>query len=366
MLECLRNPSVIILIFCQSLGIAIATIVVSTGGTIGLDLTGNPRWSTLPITCYVLGTFLMLFPASKLCGLLGRKHAFLIGSFVGVIGGIVFYGGIANSSLFFVCVGTLIIGFQRSFVEYYRFAVVELVSDQARAFAMSLVISGGVFAAFLGPNLARYSKDFQNVSSWLQKDFSATALVVTLICLIQFSLFMLIYQQKKETINKKDTKETIKIQQNIKNLRGGARSQAMGLELLGDYRHYILMAIMITSAGSALMTFLMNAAPIAMQHEFSLSFDQAAQTVQWHVFAMYFPSFFTGFLLKRWRCLPLAMAGLFILGLAAIVGFFANTHLFFVLSLVLLGIGWNLCYFTGSYLLVQVTPLSKKNPLCKA
>ncbi|MCH9853427.1 MAG: MFS transporter [Alphaproteobacteria bacterium] len=366
MFECLRKPSVLVLILCQMLGISVATIIISSGGKIGLDLSGDPRWSTLPITAYVLGTFVMLFPASKLSGRYGRRFAFIIGSIIGIFGGLIFYLGIESRSLFWVCAGTLMIGFQRSFVEYYRFAVVELVSDSARAFGMSLVISGGVFAAFFGPNLARISHDFHGFD-FLRHDFSATAVAIMLICLLQFSLFLLVYRHQAETVpTAKETQaEKERIDANIAQLqnqqsKGGLHSKAMGLELRHDYRYYILMAMMITAAGSAIMTFLMNAAPIAMQHEHGLSFDLAAQAVQWHVFAMYFPSFFTGFLLKKFQCLPLAFGGLVILALSAITGIIADTHLMFSISLILLGIGWNLCYFTGSYLLVQVTPKQQK------
>ncbi len=360
MFECLKKPSVLVLILCQMLGISVATIIISSGGKIGLDLSGDPRWSTLPITAYVLGTFVMLFPASQLSGKFGRRFAFMIGCIIGILGGLVFYLGIENRSLFWVCAGTLMIGFQRSFVEYYRFAVVELVSDGARAFGMSLVISGGVFAAFFGPNLARISHDFHGFD-FINVDFSATALAVMLICLLQFSLFLLVYRHQAEAVTPDAKEEKQKIDANITQSKGSLLSKSMGLNLRHDYRYYILMAMMIAAAGSAIMTFLMNAAPIAMQHEHGLSFDAAAQAVQWHVFAMYFPSFFTGFLLKKFQCLPLAFGGLLILILSAITGIIADNHIMFVISLILLGLGWNLCYFTGSYLLVQVTPKSRKS-----
>ena len=121
MFECFKNPNVIILILCQCLGVSTAIIMVASGGIIGLELSGGARWSTLPITFYVFGIFLMLFPASLLCGKLGRKPAFLLGAMIGILGGLVFYFGITARILPLVCVGTFLIGVQRSFIEYYRF-----------------------------------------------------------------------------------------------------------------------------------------------------------------------------------------------------------------------------------------------------
>ena len=105
----------------------------------------------------------------------------------------------------------------------------------------------------------------------------------------------------------------------------------------------------------------MNAAPVAMQYEFKLPFDDITYAIQWHVLGMFLPSFFTGFFLKRWGCFPVAMLGFMIMGLAAITGIGARGSVQFIAALALIGVGWNFCYLSGSYLLVQVTPDGKRS-----
>src|SRR3546814_17082408 len=68
-----------------------------------------------------------------------------------------------------------------------------------------------------------------------------------------------------------------------------------------------------------LMNFLMTAAPLAMQlcgH----SQESSNLGLQWHVIAMYGPSFFTGRLLTRFGAGRVVAAGLLFTGVAAAVG----------------------------------------------
>src|SRR3546814_3414494 len=68
-----------------------------------------------------------------------------------------------------------------------------------------------------------------------------------------------------------------------------------------------------------LMNFLMTAAPLAM-HLCGHSQESANLGLQWHVIAMYAPSFFTGALITRFGAGRVATVGLALTGLAAAVG----------------------------------------------
>jgi MFS family permease len=90
----------------------------------------------------------------------------------------------------------------------------------------------------------------------------------------------------------------------------------------------------------ALMTFVMTAAPIAMVGH-GHSVDHAALGIQWHVLAMFGPSFFTGKLIARYGKEKITALGLVLIAGAAAValGGFDVGH--FWMALILLGIGWN-------------------------
>jgi len=101
-----------------------------------------------------------------------------------------------------------------------------------------------------------------------------------------------------------------------------------------------------------LMNFLMTAAPLAMR---ICGHSQGAANLglQWHVIAMYAPSFFTGHLIARFGAGRLATAGLALTGLAAAVGLLGIGVPHFWGALVLLGLGWNFGFLGASALVLE-------------
>ena len=104
----------------------------------------------------------------------------------------------------------------------------------------------------------------------------------------------------------------------------------------------------------ALMTFLMTGAPIAMVVGCGFSTDLATLGIQWHVLAMFAPSFFTGMLITRFGAEMVVAAGLLILMLCAVVAHQGVALWNFWGALVLLGLGWNLG-FIGSTSIVAAS-----------
>jgi predicted MFS family arabinose efflux permease len=101
----------------------------------------------------------------------------------------------------------------------------------------------------------------------------------------------------------------------------------------------------------ALMTFMMTGAPIAMVVGCGFSQDLATLGIQWHVLAMFAPSFFTGMLVSRYGAERVVACGLVILMLCALVAH-AGVELWnFWGALILLGAGWNFG-FIGSTAIV--------------
>ena len=100
------------------------------------------------------------------------------------------------------------------------------------------------------------------------------------------------------------------------------------------------MAVVCGVASYALMNLMMTSAPLAMV-DCGHSITEASLGIQWHVFAMYAPSFFTGSLILRFGVARVTAAGLVVLALSAVVGLAGVTVAHFWTALILLGIGWN-------------------------
>src|SRR5574340_1731227 len=101
-----------------------------------------------------------------------------------------------------------------------------------------------------------------------------------------------------------------------------------------------------------LMNFLMTAAPLAMQI-CGLSQEASNLGLQWHVIAMYAPSFFTGRLITRFGAPRVVTAGLALIGASAAIGLTGVDVGHFWLTLILLGLGWNFGFVGASALVLE-------------
>jgi MFS family permease len=101
-----------------------------------------------------------------------------------------------------------------------------------------------------------------------------------------------------------------------------------------------------------MMNLVMTSAPLAMKL-CGLSLTSANLGLQWHVIAMYAPSFFTGVLITRFGAPIIVTAGLLLIGAAALVGLTGADVAHFWLSLILLGLGWNFGFVGASTLVLE-------------
>jgi hypothetical protein len=113
-----------------------------------------------------------------------------------------------------------------------------------------------------------------------------------------------------------------------------------------------IVAVLSAIIGYGVMNLLMVATPLAMmacQHPFS----DAAFVIQWHVIAMFAPSFFTGTLIKRYGVINVMLAGV-VLNLGCIgVALTGLEVAHFWMAMVLVGIGWNFMFIGGTTLLTE-------------
>jgi MFS family permease len=105
-------------------------------------------------------------------------------------------------------------------------------------------------------------------------------------------------------------------------------------------------------ASYALMNLMMTTAPLAMV-DCGHSVGNAALGIQWHVLAMFAPSFVSGVLVSRFGAVPIVALGLALLTGSALVGFAGITVAHFWGALVLLGVGWNFAFVGATTMLLD-------------
>ena len=108
------------------------------------------------------------------------------------------------------------------------------------------------------------------------------------------------------------------------------------------------------------MTFLMTATPLAMV-ACNHSVDSAAWAIQWHVLAMFAPSFGTGRLIDRFGRERVVLAGLLLLAGAGVVAHAGISLWHFNLAMILLGVGWNLGYIGSTTMVTDCHRPEERN-----
>ncbi len=323
------NPfarTVLPLALCQAYLFACNTIVISTTALVGAHLAPSPMLATVPMGLQFLGMVAASMPISLLMGRRGRRLGFSLGAGLGMVAGLVGAIAIVAGNFVLFCLATFLYGTYAGASGFFRFAAAEAVVSHLKSRAISWVLLGGILAAFVGPALADASRD------WLAPFlFAGCFLVVTGIA----SLMLATLQVTRFAPLGTD--------------RGGVGGRGLG-EIVRQPR--FLVALASAAVGQSAMSFLMVATPLAMIG-CGLTFTDATLVIQWHVVAMFAPSFVTGHLIQRCGVerVVAAGAGLILACIAVNASGLEVRH--FWLGLVLLGVGWNFMFVGGTTLLTQ-------------
>lgn len=323
--EGVQRGNIMRLTVAQALAGANSVVVYATGAIIGHMLAPDKTLATLPISIFVVGMAASILPAGAIARRYGRRMAFLAGAGCGVLVGVLAALAVIIGSFWLFCLATFFGGAYAAVVLSFRFAAADGVSPAMRPRALSFVMGGGVVAGIVGPQLVTYTMNL-----WPAHMFAATfiaqAAVAAVSALVLFG---------------------------VKLPRPTAAELAGGRPLGVIVRQPLFVTAVICGAVSyMLMNFLMTAAPLAMQM-CGHSQESSNLGLQWHVIAMYAPSFFTGRLITRFGAGRVVTAGLVLTGAAATVGLTGLDVAHFWVTLVLLGIGWNFGFVGASALVLE-------------
>lgn len=121
-----------------------------------------------------------------------------------------------------------------------------------------------------------------------------------------------------------------------------------------------VVAVACGIASYAVMNLVMTSAPLAMVG-CGHSVTDAALGIQWHVLAMYAPSFVTGSLINRFGVERITGIGLALLVATAFVGLAGITVAHFWSALILLGVGWNLAFIGATTMVTECHQPEERN-----
>ncbi|OYR17727.1 sugar (and other) transporter family protein [Brucella grignonensis] len=309
----------------QALAGANSTVLYATGAIVGNMLAPSPALATLPISIFVVGMAACTLPSGMIAQRYGRRAAFLIGTASGILSGLIAALAIVLASFWLFSVATFFGGAYAAVVLSFRFAAADCVPAQKRPRALSFVMAGGVFAGVIGPQLVTYT-----MYIWMPHMFAATFVAQAAVAALS-ALVLLGVRLPTPTATE---------------VAGGRP-----LGVIARQPRFII-AVICGVVSYLLMNFLMTAAPLAMQM-CGLSQESSNLGLQWHVIAMYAPSFFTGRLITRFGANSVVMVGLALTGASAAVGLLGVDVAHFWLTLILLGIGWNFGFVGASAMVLE-------------
>ena len=313
------------LVVAQALAGANAVVVYATGAIVGNTLAPSAALATLPISIFVVGMAVCTLPAGTIARLYGRRAAFLAGTGCGVLVGLLSWLAILLGSFWLFCAAMIPGGAYAAVVLSFRFAAADCTSPERRPRAMSAVMAGGVVAGIVGPQLVTHTMNL-----WPPYLFAATYVAQAAVAALS-ALVLLGVRLPKPTAAEV----------------AGGRSAG---QILRQPR--FITAVICGVVSYLLMNFIMTAAPLAMRL-CGLSQESANLGLQWHVIAMYAPSFFTGRLITRFGAPRLVAAGLALIAASAAVGLMGLDVAHFWVSLILLGVGWNFGFLGASALVLE-------------
>ncbi len=334
----LARRNALILSAAQALNGSAAPISIALGGLAGMYLLGADKsWATVPVTSYNLGVALTALPAAMLMRKIGRRLGFMSGSVVGMCGSLISAYALYIGSFYLFCFGMVFSGAGGAFTQQFRFAAADEGEDSFKPKAISWVLAGGILAAVIGPQTASHFKDLFAPVQFAGAYFAGT-----------FILFagMLVLSQLKFT--EPLQRDTVVDDTNTRPLA----------EIV--MQPQFIVALMCAIGAYALMSFVMTAAPLAMV-ACGISQENAILGIQWHVLAMFGPSFFTGNLIARFGKKTIVATGFFLLIACAIVAIQGQELWQFWVSLVLLGIGWNFGFIGATAMLTDTYTPAERN-----
>jgi MFS family permease len=317
----------------QALTGANAAVIFATGSIVGATLAPSIAFATVPLSVFVVGLAAGTLPTGAISRAYGRRTAFIIGTGCGVVTGLLGAFAILHSSFVLFCCATFLGGLYAAVAQSYRFAAADGASAAYRPKAVSWVMAGGVFAGVLGPQLVQWTMDI-----WPPYLFAFSFLMQAAVALAAMAILSGVDAPKPAPAD----------------LHGGRPL----IEIVRQPR--FIAAALCGTVSQALMNLVMTSAPLAMKI-CGLSLSDSNFGIQWHIVAMYGPSFFTGSLIARFGAPKVVAAGLLLEAVAATIGLTGITALHFWATLIVLGVGWNFSFVGASALVLETHRAAERN-----
>ena len=316
------NKNVWLLFCCQALMNAIMSGQTIMASLTGQNLSGSAL-NTLPMAIQMVAVMSASVLASHVFSRFGRKAGFWLGCAIAFCGSLTFAAGIYTHDFVLYCIGAIPAGLGFGIAQHLRFAAAEVADAESRARAISLVLAGGVLAAIVGPEMVKRTNDL--IPDY---PFLATYLYLPVLPLITATLLWFV------------------------KLPPAPPKVSLPIPFAAIMaRPNFVAAVCASLAGYASMNLIMVSTPLQMVL-CGFSIGATADVIRSHSVAMYAPGFFSGRLIQKFGVHQIIGIGsLITLICVGINLYFPPFWGVFMISLALLGLGWNFMFVGGTTML---------------
>jgi MFS family permease len=331
----MQARNLIVLVTCQMISATATISLVTLGGIIGMTLTSNKAFVTLPLSLMVVAVAATAIPATMLMRRIGRRFGFALAAVFAAIGMFIGVFALIHSSFTLFCTAAMMLGANGAFTQQYRYAAAESVAPEYVARAISFVLLGPIGGAFLGKELATRGQD------WIEGiPYAGTMAALGVLFVLQAILLL--------ALREPEVHEEHEPRHSDRSLKEIIRQPVFFTAVFGGVVAY------------GIMTLIMTATPLSMHVNEGYSLEDTSSVIRAHVLAMYVPSLFAGFLIERLGVTRLMMAGTAGLLATSIIGLQGHALMHYWWALVLLGVGWNFLYVGGTTLLTYSYSMAER------
>jgi len=312
------------LMLAYALMMAGTSLMVLIAGIIGSQFAPSPAFATLPVALTIVGLAFSTLPTGKLLIRYGRRRVFVAYGLLAVTAALAAMASLIFESFSGFCVAAMMIGWSAAAGHQYRFAAMESVPPELAPKATSVLLFGGILAAVVGPEIAVRGQHM------LTTEFAGSYLLLAGIYL----LGIIVISFYQETAMGDDQQV----------LRGRPLMQIIRSPV-------VMLAISASAVGYGVMSFVMTAGPVSMHEHAGHSMQATKLVLQSHIVAMYLPSLAFPWLFSKLGYKGMMWGGVGALFLCLLAGTIDTRVVHYWITMVVLGIGWNFLFLSGTNLL---------------
>jgi MFS family permease len=312
------------LMIAYALMMAGTSLMVLIAGIIGTKFAPTPGLATLPVALTIVGLAMSTLPTGKLLNRFGRRKVFVSYGLLAVTAALLAAYSLTDLNFPLFCFAAMLIGWSAAAGHQYRFAAMESVPLELATKATSVLLFGGILAAVVGPEIAVRGQHLLSV------EFAGSYLLLAVVYAIGI-IVVSFYTENQPPFS---------------------ALVMQGRPLLEIIRSpVVVLAVSASVIGYAVMSFVMTASPINMHEHNGHSMQSVKWVLQSHIIAMYLPSLVYPWLYSKLGFKGMMWSGVGALFVCLLIALINTQFIHYWLTMVLLGIGWNFLFLSGTNLL---------------